>query len=116
MLAAMIDNAQPGDLEYARKMARIFDVVRDALRLHDRMVQSYEDGLTKQAATFAVQAAECGYEIADLHAQLATSFQSLVPFEGKHFSAVHMHDRYPENVPAHVTLEPDPFIDEGQNG
>jgi hypothetical protein len=113
LLAAMVDNTQPGDLTYARVMTRVYELVHEAASLHARMVECYEDGLTKQAAGFAIQAAECGYELADLHAEMATAFQALVPFVGQHFSAVHLHDRHPSNVPAsaRATLGPDPFID-----
>jgi hypothetical protein len=118
MLAAMIQNTQPGDLEYARKMARVYELAHEAASLHARMVECYEDGLTKQAAKFARAAAECGYEMSDLHAELAQVFDTLVPFEGTHFSAVHMHDRYPSNMSqaARDKLGPDTFIDEVKNG
>src|SRR5579859_3103640 len=119
MLLAMIENTQPGDVEYARKMERVYELVHEAARLHARMVECYEDGLAKEASKFARKAAECGYELADLHAEIAGAFDSLVPYVGAHFSAVHMHDRYPSNVPdsARATLGPDPFIDrELENG
>jgi hypothetical protein len=104
LFAAMVDNTQPGDLTYARVMTRVYELVHEAASLHARMVECYEDGLTKQAAGFAIQAAECGYELADLHAEMATAFQALVPFVGQHFSAVHLHDRHPSNVPEGAIL------------
>ena len=105
---------QPGDLAYARKMERIIELASELTALHVRMVESYEDGLTKQAAKFARAVAECGYELSDLHATLAADFETIVPYEGKHFAAVHMHDRHSANQSQAVLdkIGPDTFRDE----
>ena len=95
LLNAIIARTQPGDVAYARAMERIYELVNQAQALHVRMVECYEDGLPKKAAKLARLAAECGYEMSDLHAQIAAAFDSIVT-DGH---SVDVHDRHASNVP-----------------
>lgn len=95
LLNAIIARTQPGDVAYARAMERIYTLAQAAQALHVRMVECYEDGFPKRAAKYARLTAECGYEMSDLHAEIAAAFDSIVT-DGH---SVDVHDRYASNVP-----------------
>lgn len=118
MLQAIIGYSQPGDKAYSEGMDRIYDLVSAGQALHVRMVEAYEDGLTDLAAKFARLAAEMGYALSDAHAELATAFESIEPFNSSDFEGVHMHDRHASNAERNETQRDsrDRFIDDCEHG
>ncbi len=112
MTEAMIAMSQPGDQDYARLMAKIYDLSGEGFALHVGMYEAYEDGLPAKAAMLARRVADIVYELADLHANLAAAFDTIVPFTSKRFNAVHMLDRHPSNITIDLSGVRDDFIDD----
>lgn len=112
MAEAMIAMSQPGDQDYARLMAKIYDLSGEGFALHVGMYEAYEDGLPIKAAKLAQRVADIVYELADLHAELAAAFETIVPFTSARFDAVHALDRHPSNVTTDLSDVKDGFIDD----
>lgn len=74
---ALADSARPGDIAYARTMLRLDSGFDDFIAEHRHMIDAYEDGLPSSAAKSARFAAETLYRLADLHAELASAFETL---------------------------------------